>query len=288
MDYVAIDFETANSSFTSACAIGLVGVENAKVIFEKYYLINPEMEFSLYNVSIHHITENDVKNSPNFKELWKEISKYFKGIVIAHNAMFDLNVLKSLIEKYDLDIPNIKIACTLKISQKLWKEVLPNCKLNTISSYLEVEHNHHNALSDAYVCYKIIERAKRVTLSDDISMVMEKLGLIYGEYNEKKFYLPKLKYKEINSKATNNYFKGKIVSFSGKPHSMTKKEVVKTLQIKGAIVSKNIDRSLDIFISFPNCKKDKINYLNELNKKSDIEIIDEDKFLKEIKNESNN
>lgn len=288
MDYVAIDFETANSELSSACAIGLVGVENDKVVFQKYYLINPEMEFSSYNINIHHITEEDVKTSPNFKELWKEIGQYFNGIVIAHNAMFDLNVLKSLIEKYNLDTPNIKIACTLKISQKLWKDVLPNCKLNTISSYLEVSHNHHNALSDAYVCYKIIERAERITLSCDISIVMEKLGLIYGEYNENKFYLPKNKYKEINSDAIDNYFKGKIVAFSGKPHFLTKKQVAEVLVIKGAIVSKNIDRSLDIFISFPNCKKEKINYLNELNKNCNIEIIDEDKFLKEIKNESDN
>lgn len=282
MDYIAIDFETANSSFSSACAIGIVGVENGNAIFQKYYLINPETEFSLYNIGIHHISPNDVKDCKNFKELWEEIKVYFQGIVIAHNAMFDLNVLKSLIERYDLDVPNIKIACTLKISQKLWKDILPNCKLNTISSYLEVEHDHHNALSDAFVCYKIIERAKRVTQSDDISSVMEKLGIIYGVYNENKFYLPKNKYKEINCEALDNYFKGKIVAFSGKPHSMTRKKVIEVLQIKGAIISKNIDKSLDLFICFPDSPKTKIFYLNELNKKSKIEIITEEEFLKEL------
>lgn len=282
MDYVAIDFETANSSLCSACAIGIVGVENDKVAFEKYYLINPEMEFDPYNISIHHITYSDVKYSKNFKELYDEIKEYFQGIVIAHNAMFDLNVLKALIEKYDLEVPNIKIACTLKISQKLWRDVLPNCKLNTISSYLEVKHNHHNALSDAYVCYKIIERACRVTNSSSISEVMESLGIIFGRYDKDKFFLPKLKYGIYNNKAKENYFKGKIVCIGGKPKTMTKKSALEILSIKGALISKNIDRSLDAFICFNDCPKSKLEYLNELNKKCNIRIMTEEEFLKEL------
>ena len=282
MDYIAIDFETANSNKDSACAIGIVGVENDKVAFEKYFLINPETYFDPYNVTIHNITEDDVKESPNFKEVWNEIKKYFNGIVIAHNAMFDLNVLKALIEKYDLDVPDIKIGCTLRISQKLWKDKLPNCKLNTISSYLEVEHNHHNALSDAYVCYKIIERAMRVTNSVSISEVMESLGLIFGSYKKDKFYLPKNKYKDVNKNAIDNFLKGKIVAFSGKPKTMTKKKVLETLEIKGALVSRDIDRSLDLFIVFDQTPKEKLNRLIEMKKKCNIEVIDEEEFLKVI------
>lgn len=282
MDYIAIDFETANKELCSACAIGIVGVENDKVAFEKYYLINPEMEFDPYNITIHHITSDDVKDSMTFEEVWEEIKDYFNGIVIAHNAMFDLNVLKALIEKYDLDVPDIKIACTLKISQKLWKDVLPNCKLNTISGYLEVTHEHHNALSDAYVCYKIIERAMKATNSSTITEVMESLGIIFGRYDDDKFFLPKLKYKDTYTFAKDNYFKGKIVCFGGKPKKTTKRKVLELLQIKGALISKNIDRSLDVFICFDECPKSKLEYLLDLNKRCHIKIMHEDEFLKEI------
>lgn len=280
MDYIAIDFETANSNLDSACSIGIVGVENDKVLFQKHYLINPLAEFNPYNIAIHNIRPEDVLNSPTFKEIWEEIKEYFNGIVIAHNANFDLSVLKKLIEKYELDIPNIKIACTLKISQKLWKGILPNCKLNTVSNYLEVDHNHHNALSDAYVCYAIIERAKRVTNSSTIEEVMESLGLRFGTYKEDKFFLPKNKYKDVNLNALDNYFKGKVVAFGGKPKNMTKKKVAETLQIKGAILSKELDRSVDTFILFENVRKERLNKLEELKSKVKIEVITEEEFLK--------
>lgn len=282
MDYIAIDFETANSKLDSACSIGIVGVENDKVLFQKHYLINPKTEFNSYNIAIHNIKPEDVINSPDFKELWGEIKEYFNGIVIAHNASFDLAVLKTLIEKYQLEVPNIKIACTLKISQKLWKGILPNCKLNTVSKYLEIEHNHHNALSDAYVCYAIIERAKRITNSATIDEVMESLGLRFGTYKEEKFFLPRNKYKEINYDALDNYFKGKVVAFGGKPKNMTKKSVAELLQIKGAILSKDLDRSVDIFIIFENVKKERLYKLDELKSKVKIEVITEEEFLKLI------
>ncbi len=63
---------------------------------------------------------------------------------------------------------------------------------------------------------------------------------------------------------------------------MTKRKVVELLQIKGALISKNIDRSLDVFICFDECPKSKLEYLLELNKRCHIKIMHEDEFLKEI------
>ena len=67
-EYITIDFETANSSLTSACSVGLVGAKNGKKVFEKYYLINPEEDFLSYNTLIHGITYEDVKNEKTFPE----------------------------------------------------------------------------------------------------------------------------------------------------------------------------------------------------------------------------
>lgn len=41
MEFTAIDFETANSSRASACAIGIVVVRNLEVVEEYYHLIRP-------------------------------------------------------------------------------------------------------------------------------------------------------------------------------------------------------------------------------------------------------
>ena len=41
MDFVAIDFETANEKRNSACSIGLTVVKDNKIVEEKYFLIKP-------------------------------------------------------------------------------------------------------------------------------------------------------------------------------------------------------------------------------------------------------
>lgn len=283
LDYIAIDFETASSSISSACSIGLIGVRNDKVVLEEYYLINPEEEFNDYNIAIHGITPEMVENEDTFDKVWEKIKKYFNTIVIAHNAMFDLSVLKALIEKYGLEVPDIKIACTLKISEKVWKEEIPNHKLSTISSYLGVKHNHHNALSDAYVCYELIKRCERITNTSSIEEVMESVGLIFGKYNKDKFFMPKTRFKEIKTNAVDNYFKGKIVAFLGKPKETTRKKVYEILELKGAVISRAIDRSLDIFIAFNQVPLDKMNVVNKLKETQKLEILNESEFLELIK-----
>lgn len=283
LDYIAIDFETASSSLTSACSIGIIGVKNDKVVVSEYYLIDPEEEFNEYNILIHHITPLDVKGKPTFDKVWERIKKYFNSVVISHNAMFDLNVLKALIDKYKLDPPDCKIACTLKISEKVWKEEIPNHKLGTISKYLEVEHDYHNALSDAYICYEIIKRCEKCTNSMSLDEVMESLCLMYGKYNKDKFYMPKIKYYAINLKAPDNYFKGNIVSLLGKPEKFTKKEVLELLEIRGAIVIRGIDRSVDVALVFTGAKSAHLEALSRF--KDDYKIIEmnEEEFTKLVK-----
>lgn len=283
LDYLAIDFETASSSMTSACSIGLVGVKNDKVVLKEYYLINPKEEFNEYNIMIHHITPMDVVDAPRFDEVWGKIRGYFNGVVVSHNAMFDLSVLKALIEKYKLTPPSCKIGCTLKISQKVWKEEIPNHKLGTISQYLGVEHDYHNALSDAYICYEIIKRCERCTNSMSLDEVMESLGLMYGRYNSDKFYMPKGKFGQTNLSAKENYFKDKVVSILGKPESMTKKKVFETLEIRGAIVIRGIDRSTNVALLFNGAKTSHLSALERLSKISKIDVLNEEEFLKKTK-----
>ena len=54
---LAIDFETANASRSSACSIGYALIENGEIIKNEEVLINPEEYFDPFNISIHGITE---------------------------------------------------------------------------------------------------------------------------------------------------------------------------------------------------------------------------------------
>ncbi len=154
-DFVAIDFETANYNPQSACAVGIVTVSNNIITDEYYTLIQPPQNFyTASNIMCHGITPEQTLTAPTFENVYHEFEKRMKNkIVVAHNESFDRNVLKSTMQYYDLSyfhwgLPNIW-QCTLKIyRQKGFKPA----SLNACCSRMDIELQHHNALSDARAC----------------------------------------------------------------------------------------------------------------------------------------
>ncbi len=71
LDFTAIDFETANSSGASACAVGLARVRNGRVVATAAWLIKPPAghdQFAPINVGIHGIQPSHVANAPSWSE----------------------------------------------------------------------------------------------------------------------------------------------------------------------------------------------------------------------------
>ena len=157
MNFFTFDFETANFNRSSACAIGITAVKNNKIVKQVSQLINPCDDFNYNNIQIHHITENDIQNMPNFSEFWPTIAPIFseKHLLVAHNLTFDVSVLKNTLAKYNLAMPHFLAIDTLQTSRHFYPD-LPNHKLNTVSDYLNIELNHHEATSDSSACAQIL------------------------------------------------------------------------------------------------------------------------------------
>lgn len=167
LDFTAIDFETANKYYNSACSLAAVTVKDYETVKEGYTLIRPPfMTFSPDNIRIHGITPDLVRNKPKFDTLWKDIRPHLDGrILVAHYAVFDTRVLRSLIKTYELEPPQATYACTVEISRKVWPE-LPNHKLDTVAGFLGFSFHHHQALDDARACAFIVcEAAKKLKVS---------------------------------------------------------------------------------------------------------------------------
>ncbi|HEX2963688.1 MAG TPA: 3'-5' exonuclease [Ignavibacteriales bacterium] len=158
MKFLAIDFETANYKRDSACAVGLVRVEDNKVVERQTHLIKPPSPWFVFT-DIHGITWKDVKNELTFGELWPDIQPMFKGVdfLAAHNSSFDEGVLKACCSLYDIDYPGIPFRCTVKISRELWN-IRPT-RLNNVCEYFGIPLNHHEAGSDTEACARIMIKA---------------------------------------------------------------------------------------------------------------------------------
>ena len=176
-----IDFETANSSRSSACSIGLVFLDGEKEVESFYSLIKPaDLWFDSFNTSIHGITLKDVEESPEFDEVWDEISDYFSdSCVIAHNASFDLSVLRHALDHYSIEYPSLPYTCSCNIARKAWPK-LTNHKLNTVAEHLAITFDHHNALEDARAAALIYCNALKEYACKDVEQLSEVLQFGIG------------------------------------------------------------------------------------------------------------
>lgn len=178
MNFVAIDFETATSERNSACSVALVDIQASHMASSYSTLIKPpQTVFTPQNVAINGITIDMVKNAPTFADIFPQLRQIMENrTVIAHNASFDMSVMRYCMQEYNLPKIKFDTCCTVKISQKVWPD-LYNHKLNTIGDFFNIKFSHHDALDDAKVCAKIPLVAGRTINAADFDTLISKIGL---------------------------------------------------------------------------------------------------------------
>ena len=158
MTFTAIDFETATGYPESACAVGIVTVNDGIITEEYYTLIQPpNNEYWYQNIMVHGIKPIETMNGKTFDQLFPEIQKRLFGRkIVAHNEAFDRRVLTKTMKAYGLYYDELEIAdmweCTCKIYRK--KGYKP-ANLKHCSDLNNIQLVHHEALSDARACAKL-------------------------------------------------------------------------------------------------------------------------------------
>ena len=158
MTFTAIDFETATGYPESACAVGIVTVNDGIITEEYYTLIQPpNNEYWYQNIMVHGIKPIETINGKTFDQVFPEIQKRLFGRkIVAHNEAFDRRVLTKTMKAYGLYYDELEIAdmweCTCKIYRK--KGYKP-ANLKHCSDLNNIQLVHHEALSDARACAKL-------------------------------------------------------------------------------------------------------------------------------------
>lgn len=150
------DTETPNARNDSICSIGITVVEDGRIVEERYDLVDPEARFDVFNVELHGISPDMVRFEKNFPVLWEEIAPIMSsGVLVAHNAPFDLGVLSKLFRRYGISRTPDPYVCTVQLGRKCMPQA-PNHKLNTLCDLLGIELDHHNAASDSHACAELL------------------------------------------------------------------------------------------------------------------------------------
>lgn len=155
MTFTAIDFETATYKPHSACAVGIVTVEQSVIVDEYVTLIQPPQNYYAWqNIRVHGITSKHTAYTDTFDELYPEIYKrLLHKHIVAHNEAFDRSVLRGCISHYGLSSKGLSLhkqwQCTVKLYRSLGYQ---RNKLSDCCERLNIPLQHHDALSDARAC----------------------------------------------------------------------------------------------------------------------------------------
>jgi DNA polymerase-3 subunit epsilon len=160
MNFVALDFETADAGRDSACALALVRVEGDRVVARESRLLRPPRPEVLFSW-IHGITWEQVEGEPSFEEAWPSMAPLLDGadFLAAHNAGFDRAVLGACCDRAGFERPPLPFLCTVRLARRVW-DVRPT-RLPDVCGYLGIPLEHHRAASDAEACASIVIRALR-------------------------------------------------------------------------------------------------------------------------------
>ena len=302
MDFITIDFETATVDRNSPCEIGLTFVKNNQIKEVKSWLIKPECypDFDGFNISIHRITPKDVMNSPEFDELWQELHPIISGkFLIAHNAGFDMSVLRKTLENYDLPFPDLQYSCSYIFSKKVW-EGLPAYDLKTLCRVNEIPLVHHRAGPDSEATAKLAIKAFEIAEIQSIDDFPDKLGTIVGRLYNSGYKPSTTKYlskqtAEIVGDPTKlnpeSIFYGRNVVFTGTLTSMKRSDAQQIIADIGGINGGSVTRGTNYLVvgqqdyrvvgdqGMSSKQKKAIKMIDE---GASLEIISEEDFLKNI------
>lgn len=255
--FVVCDLETADEVNSYICSIGLAMVINGQVQKTTYSLINPNCDFCERNTKIHGITKGMVADAPTFSEFWSKVGIIFeKAIIVAHNAHFDLSVIKKELVRNNIQIDNITYVDTLQVARKCLN--LEHYGLSDVCKALNINlENHHCALDDcvatANMLIKLLDKydisfndfIKQFSVSDKGRELMgiskSKSGIHIEVDLQPKF--------NFFSKCPQNIdLQDTTVCLSGDFGSMSKSEFANILDSKGAVVKKAVIKSLEYLV----------------------------------------
>ena len=264
MNFVAIDFETATARRDSACSMAMVVVENSIIVAEHYILIQPPYnEYNYINTNIHGLDFRDTINEPTIEGRYQLIYDVLHGAnIVAHNASFDMSVLKASLGYHGLDLPiPASINCTYRLT---------DAKLSVCCSAYNIELNHHNALSDATACAKLF-------------LILDALGIKPKPKAPRK---PTTKKPSLQREAQigdailnkDTIFNGKSILITGKFDNYERSEIADAVQRLGGSVKSSLSKNVDILICGTDCGPAKLAKVMQLKEDGikDILVVTED------------
>lgn len=181
-----IDVETTGTSpqFGRIIEVGIIRVEDGKVVEEFSSLVNPGTSVNPFIFSMTGIDPEELEEAPSFYSLKDQIRQLLTdSIFVAHSAMFDYSFVKKEFERMEESF-RAQTCCTVKLSRKLYPQFRHH-NLDALIERFNFEcERRHRAFDDARVLWDFynlnLQQFGQEKLSSVIDGVMKRPTLPVG------------------------------------------------------------------------------------------------------------
>ncbi|MGJ7921026.1 PolC-type DNA polymerase III [Neobacillus sp. LXY-4] len=164
--YIVFDVETTGLSavYDTIIELAAVKIRGGEIIDRFESFANPHHKLSATTINLTGITDDMVENAPEVAEVLQRFYAWAEdGILVAHNASFDMGFLNVGYKKIGLDKAANPVIDTLELARFLYPD-MKNHRLNTLAKKFDVElTQHHRAIYDAeatgYLLLKMLKDA---------------------------------------------------------------------------------------------------------------------------------
>lgn len=293
-----IDFETATNANDSICAVGLVVLRDGGIVdTQHFYVQPPNNKYSTANINTHGITPDVTANSDTFPAVWEQIKPYFYNTyVAAHNASFDMSVLKTTLSSYGIAQPHFMYFDTLHLFDS-HLEYGESRALDVLCEKFNIPlDRHHDASCDATATAKLILRHYNEGGYESFNAYFNSLYFNnFGNVAIKKAtsFNKFTKHQSAKSITTATVaseerdadFDGKTFLFTGDMVSLSREDAMQEVVKRGGVIKDGMSKKIDVLVNAnpEGVVTSKVKRALEMQAEGHhIKIVDEQTFLRMI------
>ena len=221
-------------------------------------IYQPSNEFAPFNIALHGITPAMVEGAPKWPEAREQLLRFSDGApLVAHNAAFDIGVLRDASDACGLPWPSVRYACTLRIAHRVWPG-LDTYSLRLLCQRLALlaDGRDHDALHDAHLAALLLVRAINERQTGTLAGLLHALFIPLSEVDPDGWYgttLRQLRARDVLQSVSTvdadpgSPFYDKTVVFTGEL-AMVRRDAWRLVAAAGGCPADDVTRKTDFLV----------------------------------------